>query len=859
MAEFITDYARSRSAVALGTQPQAAVSGPDKLLRSLEDNQTATTSESKANAFARLWKMAERMLGKEQKNISLPDDFRAALPRPAGPEFGKKEQKQWDAAAAAAKKAQTSLAELGKMPASAFIHPTEGGNKGSYDKAMKVLKEAVANQMALKKAISDYDGKPASPAEVEARLELMGDCDRRAGQMLSMAAQLRSRQGEDLKQVTAKDAMRALSLEMHGHKEILEAGWDKAETLFQEMDALAAGSEAPDAEFAPKADNLKARFQSLKNELQAALEDAPDTPIAGPPTEAADEPGASIAVSAGALKRDAAAFLPLMHSLDGAMARLDELHRPPAEHVSAYKLLNQLMDIDSLEGVIGTFKKALGENDALVRLLENTSTHLSMIKAQLLTVLHAGRAIPEAALREVCDRLKDLGDALARPLKAARYHSALGPHTMGAMENTLFALGLISERRGQFEGIWMREMRDINAVVEGAQNAPAFYQTEQYIALAARSPISLPSLVECSLRGINPAGMEKRNTTEVLEAKALGAGACNTVTLYTFFQGDNQSGKPVSLVFKPEIDAKLGMTKLFLSRLGYSPMTRVVDLNTASCFVADQIGCGNVLAQSTAGCVDGRFGLFMELAPGHTAYDWMSRADNTSESKIVSQLKQNGKLDAARASLQKELCKLEWADLLSGQLDRHGQNYLLDINPHTGEVKVTGIDNDASFSHGMLGPGKFMLQRAMHAASPPGQRVEAVDAFIPALKKDALERLQNVIGINQSNMPELIDRDIYDRLMAINTANYREQLRVLLRGDEAALGAAMSRLAQARALATELFDKGRVIGGWPAARVDGMSIHDFYVKQDKAQQKKLGGLSVLRLGFYARDCLNLLR
>ncbi len=50
-----------------------------------------------------------------------------------------------------------------------------------------------------------------------------------------------------------------------------------------------------------------------------------------------------------------------------------------------------------------------------------------------------------------------------------------------------------------------------------------------------------------------------------------------------------------------------------------------------------------------------------------------------------------------RANLMRELSKMEWADVLSGQVDRHGDNYLIDINPQTGAVKITGIDNDASF------------------------------------------------------------------------------------------------------------------------------------------------------------------
>lgn len=42
-----------------------------------------------------------------------------------------------------------------------------------------------------------------------------------------------------------------------------------------------------------------------------------------------------------------------------------------------------------------------------------------------------------------------------------------------------------------------------------------------------------------------------------------------------------------------------------------------------------------------------------------------------------------------RANLMRELSKMEWADVLSGQVDRHGDNYLIDINPQTGAVKIT--------------------------------------------------------------------------------------------------------------------------------------------------------------------------
>jgi hypothetical protein len=46
--------------------------------------------------------------------------------------------------------------------------------------------------------------------------------------------------------------------------------------------------------------------------------------------------------------------------------------------------------------------------------------------------------------------------------------------------------------------------------------------------------------------------------------------------------------------------------------------------------------------------------------------------------------------------LAQQLTNLEWLDMITGEVDRHPGNYLLDIKPD-GSVKLTGIDNDNCF------------------------------------------------------------------------------------------------------------------------------------------------------------------
>lgn len=72
----------------------------------------------------------------------------------------------------------------------------------------------------------------------------------------------------------------------------------------------------------------------------------------------------------------------------------------------------------------------------------------------------------------------------------------------------------------------------------------------------------------------------------------------------------------------------------------------------------------------------GSSALFMEAAPGKTFFDIargkpvcrMPDGKELNFPETCRVLRSNGKLDAMRANLMRELSKMEWADVLSGQV-----------------------------------------------------------------------------------------------------------------------------------------------------------------------------------------------
>ena len=252
----------------------------------------------------------------------------------------------------------------------------------------------------------------------------------------------------------------------------------------------------------------------------------------------------------------------------------------------------------------------------------------------------------------------------------------------------------------------------------------------------------------------------------------------------------------------------------------------------------------------------------MEAAPGKTFFDIvkgkpvcrMPDGKELNFPETCRVLRSNGKLDAMRANLMRELSKMEWADVLSGQVDRHGDNYLIDINPQTGAVKITGIDNDASFGTRKAGMTVVDLSRPTPRQQdflnklrregytiPPDGRID-----LSKLPDRLLSETRQQFGFNQLFRPVLIDRDTFDKLTAIREDDYRAMLAPCM--DNEAVDAAVSRLKDAQRHAARLEREHRVVEDWNAP-----GIRDIYTRHKVGAKGSFG--ERIQNGFFTRDFL----
>ncbi len=200
---------------------------------------------------------------------------------------------------------------------------------------------------------------------------------------------------------------------------------------------------------------------------------------------------------------------------------------------------------------------------------------------------------------------------------------------------------------------------------------------------------------------------------------------------------------------------------------------------------------------------------------------------------------------------------------MTGQADRHADNYLIDINTETGAVKVTGIDNDASFGEAKIGMDRIDLSRLSEAIKKSDAYKELTKMLDEIAKKSTgadgddskvastpitmvditkftdksqFDTLKKLFGLNQIQRPHQIDQATYDHLMGINEGEYRAELAKHL--SPTALDSAMLRLEDAKRHATQLAANKGIITDWSAV---------------SANKMPDGLIHGLQLGFAQRD------
>ena len=366
--------------------------------------------------------------------------------------------------------------------------------------------------------------------------------------------------------------------------------------------------------------------------------------------------------------------------------------------------------------------------------------------------------------------------------------------------------------------------------------ADAQFLTGKTLDAAFEGRLAVTTLVETRLNGLSDEDADPAlDDSNADSSKALGSGAVNTVYEVRFKDGS-------TYIFKPEAPGRQALASLQLSKGAYQDNQLVAQLNMATQRTADAFGLGDVMTKTSVGAHGGRFGLFMEKAPGVEAEMLGKRPQPAPGCLTAGQIRDLDDAQYAKVvgGLMRKANRLEWFDLITGQGDRHGKNYLVGVGKD-GSVSLKGIDNDACFGKFMIGPGLFRLQ-GKHATDFKTLLKDANLVYDPG-KKAGTSRFDTDPGIKQSEdgtilvdvskiksrelfhclakatgchslrLPDHIDKELYDKLVAMESGKAREDyiadLRARLSEDQVQV--AIQRLDGAIRHAKALNDKGCVV------------------------------------------------
>lgn len=177
--------------------------------------------------------------------------------------------------------------------------------------------------------------------------------------------------------------------------------------------------------------------------------------------------------------------------------------------------------------------------------------------------------------------------------------------------------------------------------------------------------------------------------TQLSDLKKLGAGAFNST--YGVSYRDTR-GRTYDAVFKP-LSSGLGGAGEATEIPGDDPQLAL--RNLATCDLAAKLKfdvipdteVGTARWPMSHGRTAGRVGLIMEKAPGEQG----SRTD---------------KANFRHPQVMRELTKLQLLDHLTGQGDRHNENYFISVEGD--KARVSGIDNDQCFGRALKDPDGVM-------------------------------------------------------------------------------------------------------------------------------------------------------
>ena len=377
------------------------------------------------------------------------------------------------------------------------------------------------------------------------------------------------------------------------------------------------------------------------------------------------------------------------------------------------------------------------------------------------------------------------------------------------------------------------------------------------------------SLVESRVHGYADGDIDAAlDDVNVDTTKELGSGKFNTVTLVKFNNGSEY-------VFKPEVAGRL-VADLSPLQEGIDDDQQITRVNGAVQKTADALGLDDVMVKTTAGTHKGTFGMFMEKAPGVTAADFRDGKVGDGAVLDTDGIKKlsDANYEKVVGRMMRQCNRLQWFDAITGQGDRHGNNYMVEVGADL-SVTVKGIDNDASFGVFRVGLRKFRItdERAIERFN---SELTQYASYFKGNEQAVYDELQNDPGVNDLDgsitvdlakikspalayivrkslgaktlaVPKDIDKDLYDKLVALRggTArrNYLKELRTRLGDDTPQYRAAVQRLDDAILYAMKLNELGRVYTKeqWETKEIQ----REVASHQSKAEVNQLGGQATM--------------
>ena len=408
-------------------------------------------------------------------------------------------------------------------------------------------------------------------------------------------------------------------------------------------------------------------------------------------------------------------------------------------------------------------------------------------------------------------------------------------------QRTEFASGSFCQKLKDELASTMAMLAQVEHLAVMARNVQAGVSSEKFLTTTSarallEGKLQFSTLVEARINGMSDGDVNPElDDSRVVSSAQLGQGMANTVYLVGYSDDSEY-------VFKPEGPGRTGMERILLTQ-DYEPQQQVAQLNLATQRTADALGLGDVMPKTSVGCHNGDYGIFMEKAPGVTAEQLASGAKPKTPGTIgVEELKSlsHDDFQIVVGRLLRELNRLEWLDLVTGQGDRHNANYLVEVKSDL-TVTVKGIDNDACFPAYRTGLRTFVLTSSqreqfeeacreislLYPDNVSGSVVGRIKGdesitrekgkmVIDAGKIKAGEMyaaLKGTIGVQTVALPGFIDADLYKELTALKSGSKRKRFQAELTSRLPAdcVAAAMSRLDEAIALAESLRAAGKVI------------------------------------------------